>query len=309
MNELDTDIENVDNSLNISDQGRRNFVLIQKDPPLYVYTYQPEEQLSASSVSIGAWDKFAKICLVPTNVPKTACDVDFLPFFYDNEELLESRPTDDLLQGVVYRGALECKKYSYANGQVGILWDEKVWCRRLYHCLSEKEKDFGIHFVNLTKEGPDWMTTIPTLLHAPHFSWRITPFKGVTDILALGRNTLSIMVSDMEAEVEAASLPGALCLEIGVEKPKLIDCLHCGMLLPRKLGELLSSMYLIGVIRSAHCDCTVTVYGWLIFRSVFSIGVELHITDTLCTVNILWRTSNCEVNMAHQFQYFLKQIG
>ena len=39
---------------------------------------------------------------VPTDVPEMACDVDF--FTYDNEELLRSRPTDNLLKDVVYRG-------------------------------------------------------------------------------------------------------------------------------------------------------------------------------------------------------------
>ena len=205
------------------------------------------------------------------------------------------------------------QKYFYLNGQKGILWDKVVWVKRLYYCLSEKEEDLGVQIVNLSKDGPIWMQVLPTLLDTPHFSWKITPFKGVTDILVLGRKGLpSMVVTDMEVERTTFSYmsSGTIVVEVGLDKPKLIDCVQCGLLLPRKLGELLSSMYLVGVINSLkhiNTDC-IKVYGWLILRSTFSVAVELRITSSSCVVDILWMTSNFVENMSNQFQYLVKQI-
>ena len=49
-------------------------------------------------------------------------------------------------------------------------------------------------------------------------------------------------------------------------------------MLPNKLGELLSSMYLIGValsLRMPKSTLLIKMYGWLIFKANFSLGIEL----------------------------------
>lgn len=104
--------EKVEAALGVNDSEIRNFNLVQADPPIYVYIYQPEEQRAASSVSISAWDKFANIRMVDILVPNTECGLDLLPFFQDNVELLEMRDSDELLVNVVQRKVTECKSIS-----------------------------------------------------------------------------------------------------------------------------------------------------------------------------------------------------
>ena len=48
-------------------------------------------------------------------------------------------------------------------------------------------------------------------------------------------------------------------------------------MLPNKLGELLSSMYLIGVEDAEDHVIEDKMYGWLIFKASFSFGIELHL--------------------------------
>ena len=104
---------------------------------------------------------------------------------------------------------------------------------------------------------------------------------------------------------------GAVVLKVGVEKSKLIYCQNCRERLPNKLGELLSSMYLVATISSAKYSCakkSIEIYGWLLLRSTLSIGVKLTITTLECNINILWMTSNTEENMARELRYYLNVI-
>ena len=123
-----------------------------------------------------------------------------------------------------------------------------------------------VQVIDVSRKGPDWKEVLPTVLHAPIFSFQVAPFKGVTNLLILGENgTVAVAVSDLETETESASVSsGAVFLEVGVEKPKLIYCRNCRERLPNKLGELLSSMYLVPTISSAKHSCakkSIEIYG------------------------------------------------
>jgi hypothetical protein len=73
-----------------------------------------------------------------------------------------------------------------------------------------------------------------------------------------------------------------IALEIGLESPVRIQCPNYQGRLPNKLGELLSSMYLIGVslsLRKPDSICHKTkIYGWLILRNQFNFGIELDVS-------------------------------
>lgn len=51
---------------------------------------------------------------------------------------------------------------------------------------------------------------------------------------------------------------GLLVVEVGIIKPKLIDCKYNGEHLPSKLGELLSSMFLISTMSCVGDDISPT---------------------------------------------------
>ena len=80
-------------------------------------------------------------------------------------------------------------------------------------------------------------------------------------------------------------------IEVGLAKPKTIDCKHNGEYLASKLGELLSSMYLIGVLSSLSTELTnvneLALYGWLIFQGAFSYGISLTLNKDGCHVEVL----------------------
>ena len=251
----------------VGDDGERKFALLNEKT--YVYSYSLDEQKAASSISIAQWDAFSTIRVVQTDIPPTGCTVDLLPFFLDNKEICERRGHDPLLDRVLQGKSSKCwGKYTYSVDHIGILWREDIWLSRLYYCLSEKEEEWNVQIVDLSNKGPSWKEVIPTVLHAPVFSFQVAPFKGVTDLLILSdRGAVVVAVADLETEIDVQS--GSL------EKPKLVKCDKAREMLPNKLGELLSSMYLIASVTNIkHPSQThVEIYGWLLMRSMFSIGV------------------------------------
>ena len=90
----------------------------------------------------------------------------------------------------------------------------------------------------------------------------------------------------------------------------MVDCKCNGKQLPSKLAELLSSMYLIGVLSTMEKDILhlngIVVYGWLIFRGTYSFGVKLEINQTKCKVDVLWTKANLIGTMTDQLNYFLQ---
>ena len=180
--------------------GWREFRCVSIRPPVYVYEYSNCEQTVNSSVQLSAWDEFA---VITSNKDETIqneglLQFDFMPFFVDNAELASIR-TDDLLTRVV-SGAeiMACGKYAYERTHIGIGWDERVWSQRLYYYIKEKEnalKNMGVTIFNLSDDGPNWSTRLPLLLHCHSFACNFTPFKGVTDILLLGRKHAVLILS------------------------------------------------------------------------------------------------------------------
>ena len=78
-------------------------------------------------------------------------------------------------------------------------------------------------------------------------------------------------------------------------------------MLPNKLGELLSSMYLIGVALSLKKPDNILfetkIYGWLILRSQFNLGIELDVSTDKPEVKIMFISSN--INKMNQYFYHL----
>ena len=296
--------------------GMREFRCVCLSPAVYVYTFQSSEQTSNSLVPMSAWDEFAKITSVQEPVPENeVLRVDFLPFFCDNDEMAAIRKDDLLLMSVINGTELEkCRKYTYAVRHVGVGWDETVWSKRLCWCLKEQEdrlRNMGVNVIDLSSDGLCWSARLPTVLQCPEFSCKITPFKGVTDILVVGRKSAVLILSTSE-EVEHMYRKFDSGVVVGIAKPKITDCKINGEYVPSKLAELLSSMYLIGVLSCVEKDLLnlkeIKVLGWLIFRGTFSIGVEL-VIEKECTVKILWTKANLISTMSAQFHYFLNRIN
>ena len=299
----------------------RDFRCVSVDPPVYVYVYQSSELTSNSSVSLLAWDKFAAINNIESYVDhERILKVDLEPFFVDNAELVLRRKEDELLSRVVSGVEVnKCGKYTFANNQHrGVGWDESVWSKRLYHCILEQEdklKVMGITIFDLSNDGPNWTSRLSTILHCHKCVCQCTPFKGVTDFLLIGRKSSVVVLTTAltSKDVEHISTQkfdsGVLVTEISIAKPKLVDCKLNGEQLPSKLSELLSSMYLIGVLSSMDKDILnlneIIVYGWLVFRGTYSFAVKLIVNTRGCFVDVLWTKANLLDTMSDQLDYFI----
>ena len=323
LDEVNEDVSKTLKCFRKSDMGRREFRCVSVHPPVYVYEYNSCEQTANSSVQLSAWDEFADIT---SNEDETIqnedlLQFDFMPFFVDNAELASIR-TDDLLERVV-SGAeiMACGKYAYERTHVGVGWDERVWSQRLYYCIKEKEnalKNMGVTVFNLSDDGPNWSTRLPLLLRCHSFACNFTPFKGVTDLLLLGRKHAVLVLSsaltmdDIEHVSSQKIDSGVLVTEISVCKPKLVDCRRNGESLPSKMSELLSSMFLIGVMSCVEDILNLKamkIYGWLIFRGTYSIGVQLDLDADKCHVNVLWTRANMVTTMSHHINYFVNLLN
>ena len=145
---------------------------------------------------------------------------------------------------------------------------------------------------DLTGDGLNWSRRLCALLHCPNFMSQCAPFKGVTDILLVGnKGAVVVLTSLTTKDVETvSSCSGILVAKISIAKPKLVDCKHNAEWLPSKLAELLSSMYLIGIMSSMKEDIfnlhEVSIYSWLMFCGTHSLGVELKLDESGCFVNI-----------------------
>ena len=269
---------------------------------------------------ITAWDKFARIsCLQsvpPVPLPEPIISIDFRPVYMDNIALQELGVTgsefDDAFSGVT--PSVDCQEYTYQLEQSGINWDERIWTNRLYWILK-KERELGVKVHDISQHGQHWESTLSDLLRTSRAALNATPFKGVTDVLLLGKtNTLLIFVKDDDA-VDATWSEGidtkTILIEVGMGQIARVYCPNYQNVLPTKLGELLSSMYLIGVALSLRMPKSpfhrIKVYGWLIFKANFNLGVELLISNDKPQVNILFVSSNF-VMLNHYFNYLHKFV-
>lgn len=323
-NKVDEDLVKLFKCLEKVDTGKRECRCLSEDPPVFVYTFQPSEQTSNSSVCIKVWDQYASLNSTyrdQTNSDSDGIQVDLVPFFVDNNELACTRRDDSLLLSVMNGSETEnCGKYIYGCGHGGLGWEERIWSKRLFWCLEEKHDDLakmGVTVLDLCDKGPMWNTFLPNKLRCPSFCTMATPFKGVTDILLLGKKKtvliLSLPLSEENVEHVSQRLEsGLVVVEIGTIKPKLVDCKYNGEHLPSKLGELLASMFLISTMSLLGDDTTnlseIKSYGWLIFRGTYGMAIELAINGDGCIVAVLWIRANLLETMNQQLNFFLKLL-
>jgi hypothetical protein len=205
----------------------------------------------------------------------------------------------------------DCQEYTYEYGQYGHNWTERVWTSRLFWVLKKKEKDLQLEVYNVSQDGQHWEATLASVLRTSKVILNSTPFKGVTDILLLGKKSvMTVLVREDDTAASWSCREGVDCLEIGLESPVRVQCPNYQGMLPNKLGELLSSMYLIGVslsLRKPDSICLKTkIYGWLILRNQFSFGIELDVSTDKPEVKILFISSN--FNTVSQQFYYLYQF-
>ena len=118
---------------------------------------------------------------------------------------------------------------------------------RLFHCLKDKQEELGITVVNVSQRGPEWQAWLQTVLFAPTLPTLCTPFKGVTDIVLIGKNGfMNVVVSIDDVLSCSVDFISSVCVvEVGVNKARPLLCTRSNLHLPDKLGELISSMYLL----------------------------------------------------------------
>ena len=275
--------------------------LLSRKPLIYVHQFTKGELSANSSVCISAWDKLARIShkfsTMLTSLPEPIKSMDFRPLLMDNVALrssgLTTREFIDAFEGNT--PALECKQYVYECTQYGHNWQERVWAERLLWILKEKQKELQIEAYNLSDFGQHWENKLMTIIKTSKVAVNSTPFKGVTDIVVLGKaSIITVLVREDDPVMEVDS--NTIILELGLGAPVRVYCPNYQGALPRKLGELLSSMYLIGMARALSNGkplIKAKVYGWLMLRNQFSFGIELEVSVDKPIVNILFISSDC----------------
>ena len=72
---------------------------------------------------------------------------------------------------------------------------------RLYHCLKCEESNLGVTVLDISREGQEWERKLKTIFFDPNLCTRCAPFKGVSDIVLIGKNGLATTVSVSEEDV------------------------------------------------------------------------------------------------------------
>ena len=97
---------------------------------------------------------------------------------------------------------------------------------RLFHCLKDKQEELGITVVNVSQRGPEWQAWLQTVLFAPTLPTLCTPFKGVTDIVLIGKNGfMNVVVSIDDVLSCSVDFISSVCVvEVGVNKARPLLC-------------------------------------------------------------------------------------
>ena len=116
--------------------------------------------------------------------------------------------------------------------------------------IKKKEEKLHVNVFNVSQNAPHWEITLTDVLQTSKVTLNATPFKGVTDVLLVGKmSSISVLVRNDEADETLWILRkkagcGAVVIEVGIGVPVQVNCPNYRGKLPKKLGELL---YLIGV--------------------------------------------------------------
>ena len=130
----------------------------------------------------------------------------------------------------------------------------------------------------------------------------------MTDILLCKQHVAVIKVSETEIEVPVC------CVEIGVGKPATCTISVDGVMRiwPKKLGELLASMHLFGVLdytnKLTGCpeSVKVKVYGMLAVRSIGCMLLRMTVDEDGCCVQLI-HEGGC-LSMASALQYLAQCV-
>ena len=203
-----------------------------------------------SEVSIAVWDEFSQISLqsaVPLSLPNAALSIDFRPLIMDNFGLLEEELTSTEFSNALSGStrSVDYKEYT---------WDWAVW-----GILDiKKEEELHVKVFNVSHDRPHWETTVTDVLQTSKVALNANPFKGVTDILLLGKmSSMSVLVWNDEADETSWILRkkigcGAVVIELGIGVPVRVNCPNYQGKLPKK----------IVVIHVPHWSCTLIVKAW-----------------------------------------------
>lgn len=300
---IEKDLKELHKSLKNTNIEYGSFSYLSRSSKMFVYIHPSTTQVKCSAVGIKAWDQLGFISDLPTDIkPPPTPMLDMQPFLKDNKSLSLTRKGDKELAEVC-SGRVQADdsgKYHWRVSHSIVDWSESTWVTRLFYCLKEHEKDMGVQVVNIAERGPDWEEWLQTILFSPRLPTCCTVFKGVTDIVMLGKKGFVNIVTLAEDVGSClVHLTSALVLvEVGVDRPRSQLCERSGLLLPNKLGELISSTYLLGALKAfteMRPFSSFKAYGLLILRGVLSVGVELQVSvDSIPTVNVLWINSDMD---------------
>ena len=112
---------------------------------------------------------------------------------------------------------------SWCISQSMVDWGEETWTIQLFHCLKEHEQDLKVQIVNISQRGPKWTEWLQTIFFSPSITTSCTIFKGVTDIVILGRNGFVSLNEDIHSCL-VEFLSAVFVVEVGVNNKKKTKC-------------------------------------------------------------------------------------
>ena len=282
------------------------------------------EHIACSRVEFHHLQRVMKFCIEimdDDNLPSS--NMTFLAIEHDNHTILRKHPElKECLEEVHEDPSAYLGEYFWVQCSVGDAWSENTWNVRLNGCLRRaKERNkwdidiiecFKWNNASLIKDG---LKSIFYALTEQHL--HVTPFYGCTDFFLRGKNSMLIRHS-----IDEEVLRATICIEVGINRTPTVEVfLTTGefMPLPKKLAELLASMYMFGSLNQLNelrkkgqkslmgedllqWKC----YGiFLVPRSLKLVEMELNKTECKCTIR--FSSSSASDDLPRLLQYLLTQ--
>ena len=254
---LDDELEYIEDVLGVERDGNKIFKL----PVGYVHVYNPKEAINCSAMTLSKALTFFTFDGETARIELPKESIDVKPFMYPDVDLK--------VMGIE-------KEYAWKTAVVPWDWNEEVWTERLFQCLDQQLT--GITVLPAFKWKPSTYRSEICTLFQNVMDLQVTPFKGMTDILLLGKKTVAML----------------RVVELGIDRAATCTVTVAGQVKkwPEKIGELLASMYMFATLNYLNNLCQTpdklgwTTYGMFAIRHIGFIILKMTLDQTGCVVTL-----------------------
>ena len=220
--------------------------------------------------------------------------MDIRPFLFGGEDL------------VLFCGGANSTKYPWVTDpKVAWDWGEGTWSSRLSQVLQAFPLTQNVRVIEAFKWMPNSYTSEVSTLFPRVMGIRAALFRGMTDIIIMGKSSISVV-----------NLPVLCSIEIGdLGKQKTTEVPIASELKrwPEKVGELMASMYLFGTLNFLNHLTGMPgmvkfeTYGVLAMRGVVSLLLKMTLDNTECRVSLIHEEGT--LALGNILEYVIKTVS